>query len=185
MKKLFLGLSVALGASAFATTALATDVSQSVTAGSLTANIANLTLPAATYSNASQTRSGTMVLQVADNRDTQAGWNVSIVMTAAGFVYSGSYTNVAIPSANFTLDSAEVPVMVSGQAVGLAAATGPQVPPTSPLGTLDVTRMPIKATAAYGNGSYTQDLGVTLTIPGQSRVGTYTGVLTVTASNSP
>ena len=76
-------------------------------------------------------------------------------------------------------------VMVSGQAVGIAAATGPQVPPTSPVGTLDTPRQVLYATAGYGNGSYTQALNVSLTIPELSRVGTYTGTLTTTITAAP
>ena len=41
------------------------------------------------------------------------------------------------------------------------------------------------ATAAYGAGTYTQALGVTLTIPAMSRVGVYTGTLTTTITSAP
>ena len=75
--------------------------------------------------------------------------------------------------------------MVAGQAVSVAAATGPQVPPTSPLGTLDTARKTLSATAAYGAGTYTQDLGITLAIPAMSRVGVYTGTLTTTITSAP
>ena len=92
---------------------------------------------------------------------------------------------IDIPAANFALTSAAVAVRVSGQAVGVAAATGPQVPPTSPLGTLDTARKVLVATAAYGMGTYTQALGVTLTIPAMSHVGTYTGTLTTTITSAP
>ena len=67
----------------------------------------------------------------------------------------------------------------------MAASTGPQVPPTSPIGTLDTARKTLVATAAYGAGTYTQALGVTLTIPAMSRVGTYTGTLTTTITSAP
>jgi len=72
-----------------------------------------------------------------------------------------------------------------GQAVAPAAATGPQVPPTSPIGTLDTPRKTISATAAYGSGTYSQALGITLTIPAMSHVGTYTGTLTTTITSAP
>ena len=59
-----------------------------------------------------------------------------------------------------------------------------QVPPTSPLGTLDTARKVLVATAAYGAGTYSQALGVTLTIPAQSRVGVYTGILPITLNEA-
>jgi hypothetical protein len=59
------------------------------------------------------------------------------------------------------------------------------VPPTSPLGTLDTPRKTLVATAAYGAGTYTQALGITLSIPSQSRVGVYTGTLTTTITSAP
>jgi hypothetical protein len=59
------------------------------------------------------------------------------------------------------------------------------VPPLSPLGTFNSARKTLSATAAYGAGTYTQDLGVTLTIPAQSRVGVYTGTITTTITSAP
>jgi hypothetical protein len=88
-------------------------------------------------------------------------------------------------AAKFALTTAAAPVKVSGQAVSVALSTGPQVPPTSPLGTLDTPRKVLVATAAYGAGTYTQDLGVTLTIPAMSRVGVYSGTLTTTITSAP
>ncbi|MEA2642100.1 MAG: hypothetical protein QOF51_3494, partial [Chloroflexota bacterium] len=43
----------------------------------------------------------------------------------------------------------------------------------------------IAATAAYGDGSYTQDLGVSLNVPGQSKLGLYTSTLTTTITTAP
>ena len=77
------------------------------------------------------------------------------------------------------------PTFIAGQAIGLALSTGPQVPPTSPFGSLATPRKTLVATAAYGAGTYTQALGVTLTIPAMSRVGTYTGTLTTTITSAP
>jgi hypothetical protein len=52
-------------------------------------------------------------------------------------------------------------------------------------GTLDVARSVISATAAYGTGTYTQAIAVSLTIPAGSKIGTYTGTLTTTISAGP
>jgi hypothetical protein len=83
------------------------------------------------------------------------------------------------------ITSAAPPTAVAGQAVSVALSTGPQVPPTSPIGSLDTPRKTLVATAAYGAGTYSQALGITLTIPAQSRVGVYTGTLTTTITSAP
>jgi hypothetical protein len=116
-----------------------------------------------------------------DSSTNAAGWNVTILSSA--FVYSGVNSGSNIPAANFALTSAAAPVMTSGQAVD--ATNGPKVPTTSPVGTLDSARKTVQANAEYGQGTYTQALGVSLTIPAQSRAGTYTGTLTTTIAAAP
>jgi hypothetical protein len=183
-------LAAGLGACALLATtlvvpALAADsITQAITGSGLTASIADLTLTSVPYQNAAHTVTGSMVLTADDSTGSGAGWNVTIMSSA--FVWVGTANGgINIPAANFALSSAAAPVMVSGQAVSVAAATGPQVPPTSPLGTLDTPRKTLSATAAYGAGTYTQALGVTLTIPAMSRVGVYTGTLTTTITSAP
>jgi hypothetical protein len=73
--------------------------------------------------------------------------------------------------------------MTAGQAVD--ATNGPKVPATSPLATLETARKVIQAEANYGQGTYTQALGVRLVIPGMSRAGTYTGTLTTSITAAP
>ncbi len=164
--------------------AFADTVTQEITGGGLTASVANLTLPSVAFQNAAHDVTGTMVLTAEDSRGTSLGWSVTI--QASAFVWVGTPAGgTNIPAADFALTSAAQPTMLLGQAVSLTAATGPQVPPTSPLGTLDTARKTLMATAAYGNGKYSQDLGVTLTIPAQSQAGTYTGTLTTTISATP
>ena len=125
-----------------------------------------------------------MVLTADDSTGSGAGWNVTIQSSA--FVWVGTANGgIDIPATRFALTTAAAPVKVSGQAVSVALSTGPQVPPTSPLGTLDTPRKVLVATAAYGAGTYTQDLGVTLTIPAMSRVGVYSGTLTTTITSAP
>ena len=46
-------------------------------------------------------------------------------------------------------------------------------------------RKVVQANAGYGLGTYTQALDVSLTIPAQSRAGTYTGTLTTTIAAAP
>jgi hypothetical protein len=173
-------LVVSLAGSAFA----ANSVVQAITGSGLTASVADLTLASVAYQNAAHDVTGTMVLTADDSTGSGAGWNVTIVSSA--FVWVGTANGgTNIPAANFALTSAAAPAVIAGQAVGAALSTGPQVPPTSPLGTLDTPRKTLVATAAYGAGTYTQALGVTLTIPAQSRVGVYTGTLTTTITSAP
>ncbi len=148
----------------------------------LTASVATLTLPAVTFSHGVQISTGTMILTASDTSILAGlGWNVTI--QASSFVYSGSYGGTNIPAANFSLISAAAPDHVSGQAVD--PVNGPKVPASNPLGTLDVARKVLQANALYGVGTYTQQLGVSLTIPAQARTGTYTTSLTTTMSIGP
>jgi hypothetical protein len=185
-RRLALGLCAgAMLASTIAGPAFAADtVVLAITGSGLTASVADLTLTSVAYQNAAHDVSGTMVLTADDSTGTGAGWNVTVV--ASAFVWVGTANGgTNIPAVNFALTSAAAPALVAGQVVSATAATGPQVPPLSPLGTLNTARKTLSATAAYGAGTYTQDLGVTLTIPAQSRVGVYTGTITTTITSAP
>ncbi len=185
-KRLAIGLATsALLTGAVAGPALAVDtVTQVITGSGLTASVADLAFVDVAYQNSAHAVTGTMVLTAADNTGSGAGWNVTIQSSA--FVWSGLIAGgTDIPASAFALTSASAPVVVTGQAVSVPAATGPQVPPTAPFGALSTARKVLQATAAYGAGTYTQSLGVTLTIPALSRVGTYTGTLTTTISSAP
>ncbi len=161
---------------------LAVDtVTQSVTSGSLTSSVDDLTLTSVAYSHVVQNQTGSMTLTTDDQTGTGAGWNVTI--QTSDFVYSGSNSGTDIPAANFALSSADAPTMTAGQAIDVTG--GPKVPASSPVGTLDSARKVIQANANYGQGTYTQSLDVNLTIPEQSRAGTYTGTLTTTVSTAP
>jgi hypothetical protein len=162
----------------------ADTVDVAITGSGLTASVADLTLTSVAYQNAAHDVSGTMVLTVDDSTGLAAGWNVTIQSSA--FVWVGTANGGAnIAATNFAITAAAAPTLIAGQVVSATAATGPQVPPLSPLGPLNTPRKVISATAAYGSGTYAQDLGVTLTIPAQSRVGVYTGTLTTTITSAP
>lgn len=157
-------------------------VTQTVNAGTRSASIANLTLGAVNYSHSAQTSTGTMVLTADDSSGTGAGWNVTVL--TSDFVYTGSNSGTDIPAANFSATSASAATATAGESVDLIG--GPKVPLTFlPPMTLDVARKTLQAELTYGEGTYTQNLGVSLAIPAQSRVGTYTGTLTVTISAGP
>jgi hypothetical protein len=185
-RRLTLGVaSCALLAATLAGPAAAADtVSLAITGSGLTASVANLTLTSVAYQNAAHSVNGTMVLTADDSTGSGAGWNVTIQSSA--FVWVGTANGGAdIPAANFAISSAAAPTLIAGQVVSATAATGPQVPTVSPVGALDTARKTLQATAAYGAGTYSQALGVTLTIPAQSRVGVYTGTLTTTITSAP
>lgn len=162
----------------------ANTVTETITGSGLTASVADLTLASVAYQNGAHDVTGSMTLTADDSTGSGAGWNVTIM--SSGFVWVGTANGgTDIPAANFALTSAAAPTLIAGQVVDVALSTGPQVPPTSPLGTLDSARKVLVATAAYGAGTYSQVLGVTLSIPAQSRVGTYTGILTTTITSAP
>lgn len=156
-------------------------VTQVVNGGTLSASVANVTLAAINYSHSAQTNTGSMTLTADDSTGTGAGWNVTVLSSA--FAYTGANGGTAIPAANFSITSAAAPTMTAGQAID--ATGGPKVPATGSTGTLDVARKTVQANAGFGQGTYTQALGVNLSIPAQSRAGTYTGTLTVTISAGP
>ncbi len=165
-----------------APSAFAADtVTQGVTAGTRTASVANLSMAAVNYSHSAQNNTGNMTLTADDSTGSGAGWNVTVQSSA--FVYSGTNSGTNIAAANFSLASAAAPVATAGQAVD--ATGGPKVPATSPVGTLDTARKVVAANASFGLGTYTQALGVSLSVPAQSRAGTYTGTLTTTIAAAP
>ena len=156
------------------------EVTQSVNPGSRTATLAALGLDAIDYSHTDKTSAGNVGLTVDDSSATGEGWNVNVV--SSDFVYSGDNNGTDIPAANFALTSAGDPVHVEGQDID--ETNGPRALQDN-TGALDEARAVIEADADHGQGIYTQDLGVALTVPGQSRAGTYTGTVTTTITAGP
>lgn len=147
----------------------------------LTASLSTLTLMATPYSHQARTTSGAATLTVADDAASNLGWNVTL--QSSDLVYSGTFGGTAIPAANLSVTSAAAPVIVSGQAVD--AGGGPKVPGVSPVGTLDTPRKVLEAMATFGNGTYTQQVGLALLVPGTSAAGTYTATVTTTIGAGP
>lgn len=182
-----LGLALAAVAAlvAVAPVAAVNTVTQTITAGTRSASVADLNLGSVAYSHSPRTTTGTMTLTADDSTGSNAGWNVTILSSA--FVWtaggSGASSGANIPAANFSLTAAAAPTATAGQAVDVVG--GPTVPIISPVGTLDSARKTVQALALFGNGTYTQALGVSLSIPAQSAAGTYTGTLTTTMAAAP
>jgi len=183
-------LTAAVGATALLVTILAGPASAAdtvvlaITGSGLTASIANLTFTSVPYQNSAHDVTGSMTLTADDSTGSGAGWNVTVMSSAFAWVGTAN-GGIDIPASGLALTTAAAPTLIAGQPIGAALSTGPQVPPTSPLGRLDTPRKTLVATAAYGAGTYSQALGVTLTVPAMSRVGTYTGTLTTTITSAP
>ena len=163
--------------------AAADTVTQTVTAGARTASVANLTLGNVAYAHTAQASTGTMVLTADDSTGSNLGWNVTVL--SSEFVYTGGNGGTNIPAANFSLTAAAQPSANAGQGVDALGVGGPKVPALSPIGTLDSARKTVQAAPLFGKGNYSQNLGVSLSVPAQSAAGTYTGILTTTISAAP
>lgn len=59
------------------------------------------------------------------------------------------------------------------------------VPALSPAGSLDSARKVLHANPGYGVGTYTQGITLSLTIPADTRAGTYTSTITTTIGSGP
>ena len=162
--------------------ALAADtVMQELSGGNRTASISNATMSGMTYSHSAQSNDHNLNLTVDDSSGTGEGWNVTI--QSSNFVYSGLYNGTDISAANFEILTANAPQFISGQVID--GANGPKAPASNSTGSLDVARKVLHAGAGYGQGSYSQSLGVQLTVPGMTRAGSYTSSLTVTIGSGP
>ena len=158
--------------------------------GALSASVADLTFGQITYSHAQQVQTGTLTLTATDTGVAgliNSGWNVTLLSSA--FSYTGPNSGSPIPASNLAITSAGSPVRISGQAI--SPTGGPRT--TNVTGALNVARKTIQADGPtgfivltyYGIGTYTQPIGVSLTVPGQTRAGTYSATLTVTISAGP
>lgn len=170
-----LALSVATVIPAVAGTV--TQVINCPTTNSLAANIADMTLAPVSYSESAQESPGTMTITAAEAGCGGAGWNVTVQTSAWTRQDGGS----AIPANAFTLTQVANPAPVAGQ--GIDAIGGPK--PVNNVGTLNQPRKVLQANAGYGLGSYSQVLGVKLTIPATALPGTYKAVVTTTITTGP
>ena len=184
-------LALGTGASAILVAAMAgpalaaNEVTQAITGSGLTASVADLTLPSVAYQNGAHNVTGTMILTADDSTGSGAGWNVTI--QSSDFVWVGHGERRHRHPCGRSSRSRRPRCADLGRRPGhrCCAVHGSPGPADLPLGTLDSPRKTLVATAAYGAGTYTQSLGVTLTIPAQSRVGVYTGTLTTTITSAP
>jgi hypothetical protein len=144
---------------------------------SLSASIADLNLQAVNFSTSAQDSAGNLTLTAGEAGCAAQGWNVTI--QATDWARDGGGT--AIPKNAFALTQVSNPTVVAGQ--GIDNNGGPK--PVNSLGTLDQSRKVLQATPGYGLGTYSQTLGVKLTIPAITLPGTYKTTVTTTITTGP
>ena len=144
---------------------------------SLAASAADLALDAATFSTVAQDSQVNLTLSATQNGCAGQGWNVTV--QASDWIRESGGS--AIPANAFMLTQAEIPATLSGQTIN--AVGGPRL--VNNLGTLNLSRKVLQANAGFGLGSYSQVLGVKLTIPTTALPGTYTSVVTTTITTGP
>jgi hypothetical protein len=165
------------------------SVTQTVTGGSRTASAAAVTLPGLATAHTQQVNTGSMTVTADDSTGTGAGWAVTEQVSA--LVYSGSAGGTDIPASNLAISGVDAVTATAGQTIDI---TGTDALPTGPQsanitsgvsGTLDAPVTVLVAGAGFGQGTYTVPVNLSLTVPAESRVGTYTGTLTTTISAAP
>lgn len=173
-----LGLALGLSGSAFASTS--GQVSVDVVAGPMIYTISDLELEPVFYSDEQGATFGTIQIQVNGNGNV-SGWQMTVEATE-DFAYEGTAEDArAIPASNLSLTQAQAPLHTAGQIID--TTYGPVA--TSSSGSLGTALPVVISAAGYGSGSYTQNLDVSLVIPAHTKVGTYTGAVTVSASSAP
>jgi len=125
------------------------------------------------YSFSDQFASGALTYRVTGANCS--GWEVSI--RASPLVYSGSRTGATIPASNLLLTTIGSPVLVSGAGGSPSAVTSP--------GHLGAARTVLRAPSGTGTAIYQQELGVAVTLPGGSPIGSYGSTITVTTAAGP
>jgi hypothetical protein len=149
----------------------------------LTASVQDLAMPAAPYSHHPQVTTGRAVLTATDSSPTGLGVGWNVTEQTSSLVYSGPNHGVGIPAANLSVASVEAPVAQTGSQP--IDPTGGPGAPASVAGSLDTPRMVLHANSGYGTGTYTQGIALSLSIPADTRAGTYTATLTTTISSGP
>jgi hypothetical protein len=96
-----------------------------------------------------------------------SGWDVQVA--ASSFVSAQGRT---IPASNLALTNSSTPV-------------GPNLTRPATSGTLDSSRTVLAASSTDSTSSYTQTLGLNMTVPGGTLIGTYNSTITITAASGP
>jgi hypothetical protein len=104
-----------------------------------------------------------------------SGWATSIVTSP--FVYSGAFTGIPIPATNLRLTSVGQPTVISGSGDGVRSVQATR--------DLSAPQTVLRAETNAGTGRYQQDLGIALTVPGGTVIGSYQSTITIMTSSAP
>lgn len=162
--------------------AQSTEIVQSITGGGQpTITVNTVSLAPASYSAEQQNSPGQLGFTINAENGTAPGWSVSV--QAGDLVYSGENGGTNIPATNLAVSTANAPGYVSGGPID--PGNGPFAPAGGATGSLDQPRTVLVSNAGYGDGTYTQNLDLTLTIPGGASPGNYSGTITFTVATGP
>jgi hypothetical protein len=167
-----------------ASTGAETKVTGVVSTGALTAVIDVVKdLGTVAYSVEDQQMGGQLQLTVDDATGFEGkntGWHVTI--EASDFDCSCGDDAQNIEASNFILTDIAQPQLIFGQQVD--EKFGPLALKPAAF-SLETARKVNTSDIGFGNGRYSQDLGVELTVPGMSRPATYTSLVTITYAAAP
>ena len=152
------------------------DVTAGVSAGVRSVSLADATFGTASFSHGNQDLTATPTLNVDDLTGAKLGWNVTLQATDLTWTATngGPDGGSSIPaSALFFSGTSAVSSTAGDDWSGNLGTTGTLNSPVTILSTNG------------GNGAYSGTVNLTLTIPGQTTVGTYAGTLTTTISAAP
>ena len=159
-----------------------TQIVQSITGGGQpTISITSASLAPASYSPVEQQSQGYLSYTIDAATGASEGWSVTV--QSSDLVYSGQHGGSDIPAANLAISSANQPSYLSGDPID--PSNGPFAPFGGATGSLDQPRTVLVANQDYGHGSYAQELDLVFTIPGDSKVGEYSGSITFTTVAGP
>lgn len=165
-------LATSMGAAAFAEDG---SVSQEVEEGQFTASLAeDSSMDKIAFRNTDATSTGHLFVLVDDARGTDVGWTVTL-QSMSGFV--GTNDEGTIPADGFSIIGYKDPVASVGQPDGVSHGTE--------TGVLTEPKIVMKAEKGAGTGTYQQEIDVSLKVPSQTALGTYTATVTVGTSAAP
>ena len=158
------------------------DVTATVNAGIRSATLGELTFDAATVSHNDQSVSSSATLAVNDISGTGAGWQVTVQASALTFTAGADsdQANDDLAASNLTVIGQTV-VAEADTVSSLTDVTGTGATALA-IGTPQIVATALRST---GEGSYTSSLTFNLTIPANTRNGSYSGIITTTMAVAP
>lgn len=163
--------SLLVAPAAFADTNDGSTATATVDSGTLDVTASDVTLGAVTTAHTPQPAAGTLTVGVSDTTGTGDGWNVT--QSVSDFTYAGGGNDGAtIAATNFSVTSVGTVTSTAGDPANTVTA--------GLVGSLAGEHRVLSAAADGGEGAYSAPVNVELTIPAESRAGSYTATLTTT-----